>query len=305
VTLLPHTGLVFDVQRFSVHDGPGIRTTVFLKGCPLACRWCHNPEGMRTAPEILVTPDRCIACRACAEACPHDLPSGIAGGWAESKDLCEACGLCAEACPTGARRLAGQVMTVRQLADEVTRDQVFYDRSGGGVTFSGGEPLSQADFVLACLRDLKERGFHTAVDTCGLVDRGALLEAAALSDLVLFDIKHADEEAHVEWAGAPNGRILANLEALARVHDAIWVRVPVVPGVNDDAANLRRTAALAASLPGVQRVSLLPYHELGEDKRERVGAPGASFATDPPPRDRMRDIATIFEEAGLLTVIGG
>ena len=299
------TGLVFDVQRFSVHDGPGIRTTVFLKGCPLACRWCHNPEGMRTAPEILVTPDRCIACGACVEACPYDLPSGIAGGWAGSKDLCRACGLCAEACPTGARRLAGQVMTVRQLADEVTRDQVFYDRSGGGVTFSGGEPLSQADFVLACLRDLKERGIHTAVDTCGLVDRGALLEAAALADLFLFDIKHADDASHAEWAGAPNDRILANLEALARVHDAIWVRVPVVPGVNDDAANLRRTAALAASLPGVQRVSLLPYHELGEDKRERVGVPGASFATNPPPQDRMRDIATIFEEAGLLTVIGG
>jgi len=305
VSLSPPTGLVFDVQRFSVHDGPGIRSTVFLKGCPLACRWCHNPEGMRTAPEILVTPDRCIACRACVEACPHDLPSGIAAGWAGSKDLCEACGLCAEACPTGARRMAGRLMTVGQLVDEVTRDRVFYDRSRGGVTFSGGEPLSQADFVLACLRDLKERGVHTAVDSCGLVDRDALLEAAALADLFLFDIKHADEAAHVEWAGAPNDRILANLEALARVHDAIWVRVPVIPGVNDDAANLRRTAALAASLPGVQRVSLLPYHELGEDKRERVGVPGASFAPETPGQDRMRDIATIFEEAGLLTVIGG
>jgi len=137
VSLSLPTGLVFDVQRFSVHDGPGIRSTVFLKGCPLACRWCHNPEGMRTAPEILVTPDRCIACGACVEACPYDLPSGIAGGWAASKDLCQACGLCAEACPTGARRLAGRVMTVEQLVDEVTRDRVFYDRSGGGVTFSG------------------------------------------------------------------------------------------------------------------------------------------------------------------------
>ena len=305
MSLSPPTGLVFDVQRFSVHDGPGIRSTVFLKGCPLACRWCHNPEGMRTAPEIFVTPDRCIACRACVEACPYDLPSGIAGGWAGTKDRCEACGLCAEACPTGARRMAGRLMTVGQLVDEVTRDRVFYDRSRGGVTFSGGEPLSQADFVLACLRDLKERGVHTAVDSCGLVDRDALLEAAALADLFLFDIKHADEAAHVEWAGAPNDRILANLEALARVHDAIWVRVPVIPGVNDDAANLRRTAALAASLPGVQRVSLLPYHELGEDKRERVGVPGASFAPETPGQDRMRDIATIFEEAGLLTVIGG
>ena len=299
------TGLVFDVQRFSLHDGPGIRTTVFLKGCPLACRWCHNPEGMRMAPEILVTPDRCIGCGACVEACPYGLPSGIDGGWAASKDVCEACGLCAEACPTGARRLAGRTVTVEQLVDEVLRDRVFFSQSGGGVTFSGGEPLSQARFVLACLAALKEEGIHTAVDTCGLVDRDDLLRAAAIADLFLFDIKHADQASHIEWAGAPNDRILANLAALAGAHDEIWVRVPVIPGVNDEAADLRRTAALAASLPGVQRVSLLPYHELGEDKRERVGVPGAAFAADPPQQDRMRDIATIFEEAGLLTVIGG
>jgi pyruvate formate lyase activating enzyme len=260
---------------------------------------------MRTEPEILVTPDRCMGCGACVEACPHGLPSGIDGGWALPKALCEACGMCAEVCPTGARRLAGREMTVEQLVDETTRDRVFYDQSGGGVTFSGGEPLSQAEFVLACLGALKQQGVHTAIDTCGLVDREALLAAAALADLFLFDIKHADEASHAEWAGAPNDRILANLEALARVHDAIWVRVPVVPGVNDDTANLRRTAALAASLPGVQRVSLLPYHELGEDKRERVGVPGAPFAVSPPAGDHLREIATIFEEAGLLTVIGG
>ena len=299
------TGLVFDVQRFSLHDGPGIRTTVFMKGCPLACRWCHNPEGMRTAPEIVVSPDRCIGCGACVDACPHGLPSGVGGGWASSKDLCEACGLCVEACPTEARRLAGRALTVEQLVDEVTRDRVFFENSGGGVTFSGGEPLHQADFVLACLEALRGRGVHTAVDTCGLADRDDLLRAAALADLFLFDIKHMDEAAHAEWAGAPNGRILANLEVLARAHGAIWLRVPVVPGVNDDRANLGRTAALAATLPGVQRVSLLPYHELGEDKRERAGGPGAPFAATPPPPEHMRDIATIFEEAGLLTVIGG
>lgn len=299
------TGLVFDVQRFSLHDGPGIRTTVFMKGCPLACRWCHNPEGMRTAPEIVVSPDRCIECGACVSACPHGLPSGLGGGWAASKDLCLACGLCVDACPTEARRLAGREMTVEQLVDVVTRDRVFYENSGGGVTFSGGEPLHQADFVLACLEVLNRRGVHTAVDTCGLAERDDLLRAAAVTDLFLFDIKHMDEAAHAEWAGAPNGRILANLAALARVHDEIWVRVPVVPGVNDDPENLRRTAALAAALPGVRRVSLLPYHQLGEDKRERAGAAGAPFAATPPRPGQMRDIAMIFEQAGLLTVIGG
>jgi len=299
------TGLIFDVQRFSLHDGPGIRTTVFLKGCPLACRWCHNPEGMRTTPEVFVTADRCIGCGACVEACPHGLPSGIDGGWAAPKDVCEACGLCADACPTGARRLAGREVTVEQLVEEVLRDRVFYNQSGGGVTFSGGEPLRQAEFVLACLEALKEEGVHTAVDTCGLVDRDDLLRAAAIADLFLFDIKHADDASHAEWAGAPNRRILANLEALARAHDEVWVRVPVVPGVNDDAVNLRRTAELAASLPGVRRVNLLPYHEFGADKRERVGVSGVSFAAKTPRPEHMRDIATIFEEEGLLTVIGG
>lgn len=301
----PLTGVVFDVQRFSVHDGPGIRTTVFLKGCPLACRWCHNPEGMRSAPEILITPDRCVACGACVEACPQGLPSGIDAGWSGPEDACDACGHCVDACPTGARRLAGRELTVEQLVDEVTRDQVFHERSGGGVTFSGGEPLSQSEFVLACLEELKARSIHTAVDTCGLVDRDALIAAAALTDLFLFDVKHVDEGAHALWMGASNERILTNLEALARVHDVIWVRIPVIPGANDDQRNLRRTAALAASLPGVRRVNLLPYHGHGEYKRERVGGSAAAFGTVPPHPDRMRDIAMIFEEKGLLTVIGG
>jgi len=299
------TGLVFDVQRFSLHDGPGIRTTVFLKGCPLSCRWCHNPEGMSTAPEILVTPDRCIECGACVDACPHGLPSGVGGGWAAAEELCDACGQCADACPTEARRLVGHEVPVEGLVEQVMRDRVFYAESGGGVTFSGGEPLRQAGFVLSCLQALKALGIHTAVDTCGLVERDDLLRAAAVADLFLYDIKHADPAAHAEWSGAPNGRILENLAALAAVHDEIWVRVPVVPGVNDDAVNLRQTAALAASLPGVRRVSLLPYHELGAEKRERVGVSGAPFNGTSPGPDRMRDFAAIFEEAGLLTTIGG
>lgn len=305
MSIAPPTGLVFDVQRFSLHDGPGIRTTVFLKGCPLACRWCHNPEGMTAAPEIVVSPERCIGCGACVKACPHGLPSGIAGGWVAGRERCDACGLCVDACPTEARRLAGRVVTVGELVGEAARDRVFFDQSGGGVTFSGGEPLHQAAFVLACLEALGERGIHTAVDTCGLVDRDDLLRAAGLADLVLFDIKHLDGGSHAEWTGAPNGRILANLEALARGTGTIWLRVPVVPGVNDGAENLRRTAEFAASLPGIERVSLLPYHEYGVDRRDRIGGPAAALGVKPPGPDRMQDIAMVFEEAGLLTVIGG
>jgi len=299
------SGIVFDVQRFSLHDGPGIRTTFFLKGCPLACRWCHNPEGRAAIPEVVVTPERCIACGACADACPHGLPSGIDGGWARPRSLCEACGLCAEACPTGARRMAGESMTVSHAVQEGLRDRVFYDASGGGVTFSGGEPLRQADFVIASLKQFRKRGVHTAVDTCGLVERGVLLDAARFADLFLYDIKHMDEAIHRMWAGASNEGILANLEALSSVHGAIWVRMPVIPGVNDDRANLTRTASFVASLGGVERVSLLPYHRLGSEKLARIGAREQPLPIEEPGPDRMGAAAAVFEAAGLQTTIGG
>ena len=299
------TGLVFDIQRFSVHDGPGIRTTVFLKGCPLACRWCHNPEGMTAAPEILTTPARCIGCGACVSACPHSLPSAVAAGWAGSRSLCEGCGRCAEACPTGARRRVGREMTVEALIEEVVRDDVFHRRSGGGVTFSGGEPLKQASFVLSALRALKELGVHTALDTCGLARREDLIEAGRVADLVLFDVKHTDPAAHEAWTGAPNDRILANLSALGGTPARIWVRVPILPGVNDDADNLRRTAALAAALPGVEQVSLLPFHRFGVEKRDRVAVTSPAYEGLPPEADHIRHVASVFEAAGLHTVVGG
>lgn len=298
-------GLLFNVQRFSLHDGPGIRTTFFLKGCPLSCSWCHNPEGMTTAPEIVVTPDRCIGCKACVEACPLGLPSGVAGGWAGSRDLCEACGRCAEACPTQARSVAGQEMTVAQALEEGLRDRVFYASSGGGVTFSGGEPLRQASFVLESLAAFRDHAVHTAVDTCGLVEPDDLLAAAELADLFLYDIKHMDDELHREWAGASNSRILSNLEALSRAHEAIWVRMPLIPGVNDGRRNLQRTARLIARLPGVRRVGLLPYHRLGTDKRARIGTDAAAPGIEVPAPELMRDAAAVFEAAGLRTTIGG
>ncbi len=299
------TGTVFNVQRFSLHDGPGIRTTFFLKGCPLSCTWCHNPEGRAAAPEVVVTAHRCIECGACVSACPLGLPSGIGGGWAGSRTRCEACGLCVDACPTGARQLAGREMTVAEAVREGLKDRVFYATSGGGVTFSGGEPLRQSDFVIGALEAFRAHEVHTAVDTCGLVDREVLLSAAEHADLFLYDVKHMDEASHREWAGASNERILANLEALSEVHDAIWVRMPLIPGVNDDARNLQRTADLVAGLSGIERVSLLPYHRLGSDKSVRIGVEDGAPPIEEPALERMLAAASVFEKAGLRTTIGG
>jgi len=297
-------GRVFNVQRFSVHDGPGIRTTVFLKGCPLACAWCHNPEGISSGPEIVVIESRCIACGACVEACPLALPDGVTGGFAAERASCTACGACVEACPSEARQLAGREMSVPEVLAVAARDRVFYDESGGGVTFSGGEPLRQPRFLSALLRACREQGIRTAIDTSGLAPREELLAATALADLVLFDLKLIDEQRHREQTGVSNRSILANLRALAGAHPQLWIRVPVLPGVNDDPENLAATAAFVASLPSVDRVSLLAYHKLGQDKLRRLGHRRTPTEIAPPSVERMGELAAELEAAGVPATIG-
>ena len=301
-------GLVFNVQRFSLHDGPGIRTTVFLKGCALSCPWCHNPESRSTKPEVMVRVERCIGCGACVEACPHGLPLPGEGRRAEDIDSCAVCRACAEVCPTEARKIAGREVESAALVAEILRDRVFFDESGGGVTFSGGEPLRQAAFLMTTLSACRGEDLHTAVDTCGLASRDDLLAAAELADLFLYDVKFIDEARHREHTGVGNEEILANLETPAGVHDEVWMRVPVIPGINDDADNLDGIARLAARLPGVRKICLLPYHRTGESKLESLGrSPEASTMTGvvPPTAQRMRQAAARFEAVGLAPTIGG
>jgi pyruvate formate lyase activating enzyme len=292
------SGRVFNIQRYSLHDGPGIRTTVFLKGCPARCLWCHNPEGQSFAPEVLVVETRCASCGTCAAVCPHGAPPPGSG-------LCTACGACVEACPAGARQLAGREMTVAAVVDEVLRDRVFYEESGGGVTFSGGEPLAQPEFLAGLLAGCRAAGIHTAVDTCGFSSPERLLALASLVDLFLFDVKLVDDSRHRALTGLPAAPILDNLRSLAAVHRNVWIRVPVVPGHTDAEVDVAATAALAAGLPGVRRVSLLPYHRTGTQKLRRLGRTSPLDALAPPSPARLDTLAALFRERGLAVEIGG
>jgi pyruvate formate lyase activating enzyme len=294
-------GLCFDIQRFSIHNGPGIRSAVFLKGCPLTCPWCHNPEGRSPRPEVRVIAARCIECGACEAACPE----GVARrGVPPDPNSCVRCGHCAEACPTGARQLIGRPMTVDELVSVVVRDRPFYEDSGGGVTFSGGEPFAQPAFLLACLEVLRSGGIHTTVDTCGFAGRAVLRRAADLTDLFLFDLKVMDARRHLEVTGVPLEPILGNLRRLDRWGARIWVRVPFVPGYNDDRANLEAMGAFVAGLRSTRRVHLLPYHRLGTDKRAGLGLDDP-VADVPEPVERLGTAEQILSGFGLDVRIGG
>jgi pyruvate formate lyase activating enzyme len=290
-------GRVFDVQRFSLHDGPGIRTTVFLKGCPGRCLWCHNPESQSFAPEVLVVETRCVSCGTCRSVCPHGAPPPGSG-------QCTACGACVDACPAGARRLAGRETTVEAVMEEVLRDRVFYEESGGGVTFSGGEPLAQPEFLHALLRACRGAGIRTAVDTCGFAPRERLLALSDLVDLFLFDVKLVDDARHLSLTGLPVAPILENLRALAAVHGNVWIRVPVVPGHTDAEEDVAATASLVAGLGGVRRVSLLPYHRTGAAKARRLGRDDPLGSLAPPSAERLARLAALFHRHGLPVRIG-
>jgi len=298
-------GLIFNVQRYSVQDGPGIRTTVFLKGCPLRCAWCHNPEGIARGREILVLESRCVACGECRRVCPHGLTAPGTGVLPAGDARCLFCGKCVAACPSGARQMAGREVTVAELLEELLRDRVFYEESGGGVTFSGGEPLAQPEFLLALLRACKARGLHTAVDTCGLASRRELLAIAPFTDLFLYDLKLMDDTRHRRFTGTSNAVILENLQALTQVHNQVWIRVPFVPGINDSPADLEATANFARRFESVRQVNLLPYHRNGLSKSYRAGRQTALADTPSPSAETMSQAREIFQMAGLKTLIGG
>ncbi len=270
------TGFTFNVQRFSTEDGPGIRTTVFFKGCPLRCTWCHNPEGLSPRPELMWYDVRCVGARECLKICAENALALTPQGMQIDRQRCTVCGDCAQACPAGALEVIGQEWTLEALLAEIEKDAVFFETSGGGVTFSGGEPMHQADFVLALARLCQEAGYHVALDTCGTAAWEHYEAVLPLVNLVLYDLKIFDAERHRASAGVDNGRILENARRIAAAGMPMWIRTPVVPGYTADAANIAALGEfIAANLPTVQRWDLLAYTNLGQPKYHRLDVPYA------------------------------
>ncbi len=300
------TGRVFDIKRYSIHDGPGIRTTVFLKGCGLHCLWCHNPESIAPGPDLMHWPARCVRCYSCLRACPAGaIGRDAAGGVVIDRSKCDVCGRCAEACLYDAMQIVGREMSVGEVVAEVEKDRIFFEQSGGGVTLSGGDPLVQAEFAGDVLDACRARGFHTALDTAGLAPRGVFERLARRADLVLYDLKVIDEALHREYAGVPNAVILDNLRRLAAAGPEVWIRIPLVAGVNDGEDNIRRTIDLLRPLGTIRRIGLLPYHAGGLDKARRIGQESHFRAFESPSEERLAAIEAAFRGAGFDVRRGG
>jgi len=273
---MSNNGIVYDIQRYCLHDGPGIRTVVFLKGCPLSCLWCANPESQKPAPELMLTSLPCIDCHACLELCPNSaisiVPSNHSTLWPVIDwSACDACLKCVDVCPTGSLKRVGREMSVQEVLEAIKLDQPFYARSDGGVTLSGGEPTMQPAFTHAILQHCKNLGIHTALETNGYCEWDTLSRLMPFCNIVFFDLKHLQPRAHHRYTGKSNKRIITNLELLIASHENVIIRLPLVPGHNDDDEHLQQFASYLHSLRSGLTVEVIPYHQLGCSKYERLG----------------------------------
>lgn len=299
-------GILFDIKKFAVHDGPGIRSTVFFKGCPLRCAWCHNPEGISPAPEIMVFSNRCLkGCRDCLPLCPPGALKKAKGTIVLDRTLCDGCGACAAACPGEALRLAGRRLTAAKVMAEIERDLPFYRQSGGGATFSGGEPLAQPDFLRELLLACRDRKIATAVDTSGHAPFSVFKKLLPLVDLFLYDLKLIDDDRHRRFTGVSNRLLLQNLQKLSRAGAELAVRVPLIPGVNDSPRELDSLAAFCAALPRRHPLHLLPLHRGQAAKLRRLGLQATLGETAPPGRAEVDRANAVFRRRGLDVTIGG
>lgn len=292
------TGLIFNLQRYSLHDGPGIRTTVFLKGCPLRCWWCHNPEGISFGRELILHRRKCFGCGSCVCICPQKALSLNQVSLNLNRDRCNLCLLCVDECPVEAIELAGKRVTPVEVAEEVMKDKVFFDQSGGGVTVSGGEPLAQPDFLFALLDALKNENIHTAVDTSGFTRWKELERVSQVTDLFLFDLKVMDHAVSKKVTGRSNQIILENLYKLVQIHSNIRIRIPLIPTVNDDPESIDSIARHIQAL-GINEVSVHPYHGLGVSKYEKTGQTYGLPQIRPPTPEVMAQLRSGLHRYGL------
>lgn len=291
-------GTIFQVQRWSIQDGEGIRSTVFLKGCPLRCRWCANPESWRGDPEVMFFRERCTGCGRCVEVCGHGaavMADGVAGGGTREK--CRGCGQCCAVCPGGARKLIGSVVTVDDVMRVISRDAVFYRESGGGVTFSGGEPFAQPEFLRQLVTACNRLGIDTAVETSGCFEWDEVKDIVEKLDAVFIDIKHMDDAVHRRLTGAGNRLILENAARIARLKPGTIVRVPLIAGINDDERNIRELGEFLRAQAPVKGVEFLPYHDYGQAKWDAVGAAAQTFAA--PDAARIAAVKKIIADYGI------
>lgn len=298
-------GCIFNIQRFSIHDGPGIRTTIFFKGCPLNCWWCHNPESQNFNKELVFLSNRCVGCGTCVNTCPIEAVSIINNKAVYDRDICNLCGKCVEKCPASAVEFAGRFVSVDDILHEVKKDILFYDESNGGVTLSGGEPLSQADFLVELVKCLKEEDINVAIDTSGYAPWEKIEELAGMVDLFLYDVKFIDDKKHIKYTGVSNKTILGNMEKLVKLGSTtVAPRIPLIPGINDDEKELQDFADFLSKL-NLNTVNILPYHDHGRDKYNRLGRNYKIEKDLILSDDKEHQIEDVFNKKGIKTLFGG
>lgn len=303
------TAPIFNIQSYSIHDGPGIRTTVFVKGCPLRCIWCANPESNAAYPELMTYSSKCTGCGACVPVCPKGAISVQLQGEkyiaVTDRDKCVNCGACVGACVNSAREIAGKEMTVREVIDKVKGDKLFFDGSGGGMTISGGEALAHPKFSANLFAAAHAEGIHTAIESCSFASRETVDMVFPHVDLALLDVKHMDSVTHEKLVGVPNEYILENIRHVHNdLHVPVILRIPTIPGYNDSIENFHAVGRFAASLGSDVSVNLLPFHKLGESKNESLGHPH-SLGIEPPSDEHMQALKEIVESHGVQVKIGG
>ncbi len=299
-------GLIFDIKRYAIHDGPGIRTTVFFKGCPLRCPWCHNPEGQESAPEIMVKSARCAKdCQECISHCPQNAISKDGGVILVDPSKCDFCAKCRKVCVYEAIDIIGREVYVQDVVAEMEKDRIFFDESGGGISLSGGEPLMQPEFLETLLKEFKKKKIRTTVDTCGYAPFEDLDRIRESVDLFLYDIKIMDDRKHKEHTGMSNQLIIENLKKLSKKGANIAIRIPIIPGINDDEENIQSITKFLLSLNNIKRINLLPFHRGGIEKYKRLGKKIKARTIQPPSSEKIEKVKKMLEDSGFLVRTGG